>query len=119
MQQWSKNDKLKAIEFLNSILNNPDTKVKPEVLHRKSDNCPFTLQKNGLYQATDEHGTETLDEKDSVEYFLSDAKTLEEKAEQFIQMNLSSKPIQIDDIQFKGTKVKELMVNFFKYLNTK
>ena len=35
---------------------------KPSMI-RRGDGCPFYLQKNGLYQATDEHGTETLDVK--------------------------------------------------------
>ena len=38
-----------------------------KTIHRKTDNCPFFLQKNGLYQATDEHGTETLRFEGSIE----------------------------------------------------
>lgn len=33
---------------------------KPSMI-RRADGCPFYLQSNGLYQATDEHGTETLE----------------------------------------------------------
>jgi hypothetical protein len=35
---------------------------KPSIIKRE-DGCPFYLQKDGLYQATDEHGTETLNVK--------------------------------------------------------
>lgn len=39
---------------------NPDLHTKPEMI-RRADGCPFWLQPNGLYQASDEHGLETLD----------------------------------------------------------
>jgi len=40
---------------------NPDLYEKPKMLKRPSDGCPFWLQPNGLYQASDEHGLEALD----------------------------------------------------------
>lgn len=39
---------------------NPELHTKPDML-RRADGCPFWLQPNGLYQASDEHGLETLD----------------------------------------------------------
>lgn len=57
-------------------------KNKHRIIHRNSDGCPFYLQENGLYQASDEHGTETLKEEDSVEFFHS-RKTLEDAANSY------------------------------------
>ncbi len=63
----------------------PETTIKPLVLHRKSDGCPFYLEKNGLYQATDEHGTETLYEEDSMEF--ENNKQTDELASKFVDFD--------------------------------
>ena len=59
---------------------NPEL-YKPSMI-RRVDGCPFYLQSNGLYQATDEHGTETLE--------VSNINTIGKIGDDFVEAYISS-----------------------------
>lgn len=86
-------------KYLNKIVATTNPELHKPSMIRRADGCPFYLQSNGLYQATDEHGTETLE----VSNINNIAKIGDDFVEAYIKAYNEGKPITEVNLESEDT----------------